>query len=153
MSRARRIEKQCRSRCSRLPVQWWRWAVRATRTVLMLSFLPKLRLYWGEIVCTGTDLVLGGKTKTWAWFPSPGVSEAASVGTAMMGNGVGTCPLDSVLKNYSNLLKSRLSRNIQLERTLRCIRLSPLLPKKSSRERGQGVNFYPTVKLCETTTF
>ena len=66
----------------------------------MLSFLPKLRLYWGEIVCTGTDLVLGGKTKTWAWFPSPGVSEAASVGTAMMGNGVvGTCPLDAVLKN------------------------------------------------------
>jgi hypothetical protein len=66
----------------------------------MLSFVPKLRLYWGEIVCTGSDLVLGGKTKTGAWFPSPGVSEVASVGTAMMGNGVvNTCPLNSVLKN------------------------------------------------------
>jgi hypothetical protein len=32
--------------------------------------------------------------------PIAGVSEAASIGTAMMGNGVvGTCPLDSVLKN------------------------------------------------------
>ncbi|MEG3875615.1 MULTISPECIES: hypothetical protein [unclassified Microcoleus] len=107
----------------------------------MLSFLPKLRLYWGEIVCTGTDLVLGGKTKTWAWFPSPGVSEAASVGTAMMGNDVvGTCPLDSVLKN---LPKPTQVSTFAAHTAFAKIAVHPAIavtPKKLSRERGQGIN-------------